>query len=179
MTLEERQQEWDLQYDSPNSEPVKQRPARPSEEMDELQEKATQPSGSFLKSLKVRSINEDIQSSEVDTNLISDGYHTFGELYEHRITNFVQLCRALNYMNGSEPKEWYHKVWRSKKHSDGELAYGGEWFVLGIDTEPGSQITYHIPISGWQVTSFAEELEQAPEWDGHTSADVLERLANL
>lgn len=177
MTLEERQQEWDCQFDGPYSEPVKQRPARPSEEIDELQEKATQPSGSFLKSLKVRAINKDIQDSGIDTNLISDGYHTFGELYEHRITNFVVLCRCLAIVHQAFPKR--NEIWRSLKHSDGGLAFGGTWFMLGINKEPGQQITYHLPIEAWTKTEFAETLETAPEWDGHTSSDVLERLANL
>ena len=67
-------------------------------------------------------------------------------------------------------------VWRSKNHSDGEPAFGGTWFVLGINKEKGKQITYHLPMSKWDETDFAETLEKAPEFDGHTSQDVLERL---
>jgi hypothetical protein len=136
---------------------------------------------------KPEAINHLIQNSGVETNLISDGYHTFGELYEHRTTNFLVLCRTkvmLNYSDnyiadykGLAPVS--HNVWRSKNHSDGEPAFGGTWFVLGIGIKPGKQITYHLPIEAWDKTSFADTLEQAPEWDGHTSADVLERLANL
>lgn len=128
-------------------------------------------------------INSIIAQSNIDTNHISDGYHTFGELYEHRITNFLVLCRLIaGLVRWSEEAGGYvkdSKVWRSLKHSDGELAFGGTWFVLGIGTEPGKQITYHLPIEAWNKTEFAETLETAPEWDGHTSADVLERLAAL
>lgn len=99
---------------------------------------------------------------------VSDGYHTIGELYDHRITLYIALCRALK--NGN--------VWRSQKHFDGSN-YDG-WFVLGIFFKKGKQITYHIPNERWNETDFAETFEKAPaEWDGHTSADVLERLKQL
>jgi len=101
----------------------------------------------------------------------SDGYHTFSELYNHRITLFIALCRILRHDIS---------VWRSKYHSDGELCFGtGTQYVLGIDKRNGRQITYHIPIERWDETNFAETLDKAPEWDGHTSEDVLERLKLL
>ena len=106
----------------------------------------------------------------VDTNLISDGYHTFGELYEHRIELFITLCRIC-------AEEFNSPVWVSDKHSDGTSFDG--WFVLGIGIEPGTQITYHLPISKWDECFFAETLDKAPEFDGHTSEDVLERLKSL
>lgn len=113
-----------------------------------------------------------------DRMSVSDGYHTMEELYDHRITLWIALCEKINYFFDSKENP-SKKVWRSKKHSDGELAFGGTWFVLGIGKENGSQITYHLPIERWHETEFAETLELAPKWDGHTSADVLERLKNL
>ena len=127
-----------------------------------------------------------------DKGNISDGYHTFNELYDHRITLFIALCKKVNMeddMNKSmrafkegfafDISGWKRKVWRSKRHSDGELAFGGTWFVLGINKEAGTQITYHLPIERWEETNFAEAMSKAPEWDGHSSADVLERLKTL
>lgn len=114
----------------------------------------------------------------VDTNRISDGYHTFGELYEHRIELFITVCRLhvvqsiLLYGTSDQGS-----VWRTKLHSDGSSFDG--WFVLGINGQPGQLITYHLPISKWDECSFAETLDKAPEFDGHTSADVLERLKSL
>lgn len=105
-----------------------------------------------------------------DTNLISDGYHTFGELYDHRIALYIALCRIINSTTRLV-------VWKSKKHSDGSELDG--WFILGINTGTGEQITYHLPISKWDETDFAYAFEQAPEYDGHTSADVLKRLEQL
>ena len=110
-----------------------------------------------------------------DTNKISDGYHTFEELYEHRITLFIALCRLLK----DQYKLQYdgQGVWKSKAHSDGSVWDG--WFILGIFQGKNQQITYHLPMSKWGETEFATTLDKAPDWDGHTSSDVLTRLKQL
>ncbi len=102
---------------------------------------------------------------------VSDGYHTFNELYEHRVTLFIALCR-LKCLHQRE-----HNVWRSKKHADNSMHRG--WFVMGINKDEEEQITYHLPLSKWDETNFAETMGNAPDFDGHTPADVLERLNNL
>lgn len=117
---------------------------------------------------KEEAINVLIQGT--DTNKISDGYHTFGELYEHRIQLWIALCR--NVMD--QPNQ---NVWRSKKHSDGTNIDG--WFIVGITTRRHEQLSYHLPISKWNDCHFIEEHERAPEWDGHTSEDMLQRLRDL
>lgn len=115
------------------------------------------------------SINDLIQhmvkAGTVSTNDISDGYHTFGELYMHRITLFMALAKQTMCS------------WKSIMHSDGSVWDG--WFILGIFKKHGEQITYHLPISEWGRCSFAETLDKAPEYDGHTSHDVLERINSL
>lgn len=98
-----------------------------------------------------------------------DGYYTYDELYDHRITLYIALCKQM-FFNGPI-------IWRSKLHSDGSAWVG--WFILGIYKEKGKQITYHIPIERWHETDFASECPRSPEWDGHTSQDVLERLKTL
>ena len=108
---------------------------------------------------------------------IHDGYHSFDELYEHRIANYIQLCSSFDageILSGNGDR---NSVWKSKAHSDGSVWDG--WFILGIHKEPGKQITYHLPMSKWEECRFATELERAPDWDGHSSADVLERLKSL
>lgn len=99
-----------------------------------------------------------------------DGYHTFDELYEHRITLYIALCAAQRLFTDIE-------IWRSKLHSDGSSFDG--WFILGIGSQAGKQITYHLPLTRWNETNFALTYDKAPEWDGHTSDDVLKRLASL
>ncbi len=103
-----------------------------------------------------------------DKGAISDGYHTFDELYDHRIELFLALCRSIR-SEGIGPL-----TWRSKSHSDGSMFEG--WFVAGIDTMPGRQITYHLPIGRWGDCEFMQTLDTAPEWDGHTPMDSLHRL---
>jgi hypothetical protein len=103
------------------------------------------------------------------TGETSDGYHTFNELYEHRIALFIALCSEVDRRT---PTGY---VWRSKLHSDGTMFDG--WFVTGIGTEPGDQITYHLPMSKWGDTDWlGTERPQAPDFDGHTAADVVVRL---
>lgn len=115
------------------------------------------------------------QIEDTNNNMeVSDGYHTFDELYEHRITLFIAMCRVIA---GHDRYVGTTDIWRSKLHSDGTSFNG--WFILGITKESGEQITYHLPLSKWDETDFAETLEKAPEWDGHTSQDVLKRLKEL
>lgn len=108
----------------------------------------------------------EIKNDEVE---ISDGYHTFTQLYNHRITIYIALCKQLFFKDLI--------IWRSKVHSDGSTWKG--WFILGINKHKGKQITYHLPIERWHETDFASECPKAPEYDGHTPEDVLERLKNL
>lgn len=104
---------------------------------------------------------------------ISDGYHTFNELYEHRFALWEALCRVL--------VKVHHRcddvAWRSRRHSDG-TNYPG-WFLLGLFYDLGEQITYHLPDKEWGNCDFAQELDLAPKFDGHSSADVLHRLGKL
>lgn len=99
---------------------------------------------------------------------------TFGELYEHRITNFIALCKRLvTNDEGEYSRKDNYIVWRSGVE-DG-------WFILGIHREPGKQITYHLPESKYeQVKNIALLMTPLGDnFDGHTSADVLERLSRL
>lgn len=104
---------------------------------------------------------------------LSDGSHTFDELYEHRFTLWIAVCRLVN----KDPQYQYRDVWRSELHSDGSR-YDG-WFLLGMTNEDGQQMTYHLPMRRWDDCEFACTLERAREFDGHTPADVLQRIANL
>ena len=105
---------------------------------------------------------------ECDTGKVSDGYHTFDELYDHRCLLFLMFLE----MNRSEPPSPNSTMWKSRKHSDGEAWEG--WFIAGVELK-GQPITYHIPDKYWDLCR-VEERETAPVWDGHTSGDVITRL---
>jgi len=110
--------------------------------------------------------------SGCDANFISDGYHTVGELYKHRTTLFIKLLETLSKLYGGNMP-----IWRTPKHSNDEVWDG--WFLLGVGKDAGEQITYHLPMEFWTKCNFAEVIEKAPEFDGHTSDDVLKRIAEL
>lgn len=117
-------------------------------------------------------LTSDMQPAKCDC----DGYHTFDELYNHRITLFIRLCYHMHDLYALENPGKY-KIWKSVRHSDGSSWDG--WFIMGIGIKEGEQITYHLPMTKWAETDFVEQLDKAPEFDGHTSDDVLVRLAVL
>lgn len=96
---------------------------------------------------------------------ISDGYHTFNELYHHRAVLFSVIC-----------SQFKSKAWKSKFHDDGTM-YDG-MFIVGIDT-PNGQATYHYDIDPYWDMYNVPELTRAPKWDGHTPSDAIERISSL
>lgn len=123
----------------------------------------------FCQNINMKNKEEAINAliKEADKGKISDGYHTFEELYKHRNLLFIRLSKKIREDNTTH-------VWRSIRQSDGVM--DKDWFIMGINKDPGEQISYHLPISLWEKTMWAETLDKAPEYDGHTSEDVLTRL---
>lgn len=98
---------------------------------------------------------------------ITDGYHTFNDLYKHRAHLFAALCRA-----------WSSRAWRSKKHHDEKNdPMPNGMFIVGIDT-PAGPVTYHYDIDPyWDLFSGITEWDVAPRaYDGCTPDEGLERL---
>lgn len=113
-------------------------------------------------------IISDCAKADLDSNLISDDYHTFGELYEFR-----KLYNALLF------NEWSYKdlnnVHKSKKHFDGEECFGGGWFIVVAEL-PSGQISNHYENKDWNLFDIPETERALVQFDGHTSKDFLERL---
>lgn len=103
--------------------------------------------------------------SEQDIGEFSDGYHTFNSLYRQRLILFAALVNTFPTL-----------AWKSRKHFDGEVPFGWGWFIVGIET-PKGQYTYHYEEKDWDLFH-CKEVPTAPQWDGHTDADV-ERLLTL
>lgn len=101
-----------------------------------------------------------------DPGEISDGYHTFNQLYHQRAILFATIV--------NQNKD---KAWKSYKHSDGKYCFdsNGEWFIVGVDTPKGSY-TYHYSKEYWDVFD-CKELQCGKEWDGHTEEDVTRLLS--
>jgi len=113
------------------------------------------------------------KKDEKDTGSISDGYHTFDELYEHRHMLFINLLMLLE-------TRGFANTFRSKFHSDGTHFDG--WFIAEFVWN-GEQITYHLPMRLWKVMDDAgvdiPVQEKAPPFDGHSSNDVIDRLLKM
>jgi hypothetical protein len=101
-----------------------------------------------------------------DAGEISDGYHTFNQLYHQRAILFATIV--------NQNKDI---AWKSYKHSDGKYCFdsNGEWFIVGIDTSEGSY-TYHYSKEYWNYFK-CKELDCGKEWDGHTEEDVTRLLS--
>lgn len=106
-----------------------------------------------------------LKEQEPITGETSDGYHTFNELYHHRAVLFSVI--VANYRD---------LAWKSVRHHDGTM-YDG-MFVVGIDT-PDGQATYHYNIDPYWDMFDCKVREFAPEWDGHTPAQAIERIGKL
>jgi hypothetical protein len=98
---------------------------------------------------------------------LSDGYHTFDELYDHRCLLWIALVK---YAGVPE------KSYCVQDHLDG-------WDLLVAETLAG-QISYHVPIKFRQymrnIDVVSKEIyEEQKKYDGHTGTDVLKRLKIL
>lgn len=98
----------------------------------------------------------------MDTGVVSDGYHTFDELYAHRQLLFAALMLQRPDIS-----------WRASFHDDGGSFEG--YFVAGM-LLPNGMVTYHLEDQYWDFLKGVETLRNAPAWDGHDSAEVLKRL---
>lgn len=105
--------------------------------------------------------------SELDdpdkNDIISDGYHTFEELYYQRmmLTKAVALAVITNFDEDT--------VYRSKLHADGTMYK--DFFIVVFNTPEGN-FSYHYHMMYWGVFDFLKELPNAGEFDGHTWKDV-------
>lgn len=120
---------------------------------------------------KIEDINnliiESKLSGEISTKEVSDGHHTFGELYRHRIALFCTICNLLPEIS-----------WKSKKHFDEENdPMFGDSFIAGINTPEGIA-TYHIKLKYWEMFNIPE-LERAPKYDSYSNEDVIDRILTL
>lgn len=109
---------------------------------------------------------DSLQQEQTDMGEVSDGYHTFNELYYYRMLYNAAFFNLL-------PKEWVHK---SKRHHTGEECFGGGWFIVMANL-PTGQISNHYELKDWDLFKIPER-EIADEWDGHTPQEAAERLHN-
>lgn len=100
-----------------------------------------------------------------DIGQLSDGHHTYDDLYFQRLILWQRIC-----------KDHKDKCWKTKRHDDGELCFGGTNFLICVDT-PEGPYSYHYDMKEWDRFD-VKELPKAKPFDGHTSKDV-ERILSL
>lgn len=120
---------------------------------------------------KITEINNLIQDKIKSANLsikdISDGHHTFRELYEQRLVLFCTICNLFPDLS-----------WKSKKHFNNETdPIFDDDFIAGINTLKGVA-SYHIKLEYWDLFNIPE-IERAPEYDFYSNDEVLERILSL
>lgn len=131
--------------------------------------------GSFMIESIIDAIEKKYLAIEKEQNAItgdtSDGYHTFNELYEFRKVYNAALFNEW----ALQGKYMVHKSW---KHNDGELCFGGGWFIV-VAVLPTGQISNHYEAKDWDLFKVFETDKAMFEFDGHTPQDVLDRLKAL
>lgn len=106
------------------------------------------------------------------TGSISDGNHTFDELYQFRAAYNAGMSNLLE-------KAIPGSVVKSKRHHDGELCFGGGFFIV-VMSLPNGQVSNHykLGVNLWNMF-MVPEVDLPPVWDGHSSDDALYRLENF
>lgn len=117
-----------------------------------------------MERLDTLALIDSLQQEYVDMGEVSDGYHTFNELYYYRMLYNAAFFNLL-------PKGWVHK---SKRHHTGEECFGGGWFIVMANL-PTGQISNHYELKDWGLFQVREK-EFADEWDGHTPQEAADRL---
>lgn len=116
---------------------------------------------------KIDKLNSDIKGK------LSDGYHSFNELYEFR-----KVYNAAIFNEWAKSESPKYDVHKSVRHYDGEVIFGGHWFIV-VAILPSGQISNHYHIDDWYLFDIPIENKAKYEFDGHNSRDVLDRLKSL
>lgn len=111
----------------------------------------------------MRQIIRDFQREVMDLRKNPrDEYHTMEELYQQRM-----LWHAMAVRGDSQ-------TCKSLRHHDGELCFGGEYFIVTTQL-PTGQVSQHYKLADWHLFH-VREFKTAPKWDGHTPVEGNSRL---
>ena len=75
-------------------------------------------------------------------------------------------------------KQGLYDVHKSIRHYDGNICFGGDWFIV-VACLPGGQISNHYEMSFWDYEIIPETYKARFEFDGHTNKDIVARLLAL
>lgn len=120
---------------------------------------------------------DDQVDRKVNGSIAGDAYHSMEELYEFRMIYHALWVNAMCLAVKDHYDFFGYKTVKSWKHSDGEPCFGGGWFIVVSET-PAGQVSNHYKAEYWEFFQCAE-VDIPPEYDGHTSQNVLNRLFTL
>ena len=103
-----------------------------------------------------------------DPGEISDGYHTFNELYEYRLLYNASMFNEL-------AKQNLYDVHKSRLHSDGTVPFDNPDYFIVVAELPTGQISNHYKMKDWDLFDIPVK-DKANKYDGHSPKDVAERL---
>jgi hypothetical protein len=127
--------------------------------------------GNVINATKIVLEKKDENSKPKDIGEVSDGYHTFNELYEYRLLYNAALFNEF-------AKQGLYDVHKSRRHSDGEYPFGdSNWFIVMAEL-PTGQISNHYEMKNWDKFQIPEK-PLANKWDEHSPRDVADRLTNF
>ena len=107
----------------------------------------------------------------VTTEEISDGFHTFKELYDTRKALTVALFNTCHHT-------YFADVHKSRKHHDGTYPFNDpNWFIVCAKSRCTDKvISFHYHIDDWDSFRIKETEKSIYPYDGHTTQDVIDRL---
>ena len=111
---------------------------------------------------------------------MSDGWHTFEELYNYRaiynagLVNMIVWAKKHTVGPGGFDDI---DVIKSLRHFGGEKCYDGKYFVVMIKT-PYGQISNHYKLEHWNKFN-CRSAKVGWKWDGHTMQESNARLIKL
>lgn len=91
---------------------------------------------------------------------LTDTWHSFDDLYDHRLVLTAALFRNIPF------------TWKAKIHEDGTMFDG--MFIVGVTT-PDGDASYHYDLPHWDRFN-VPELIHAPKFDGHTPEIAMQRI---
>lgn len=96
---------------------------------------------------------------------VSDGFHTFGDLYDHRRALMAALAKAV-----------LLDAWKTRHHHpDDETPMFPGYFLVGINLPTGG-VRYHYKLAHWDDFRSLIEVPHAPVWDGAGPNETVSRL---
>ena len=122
-----------------------------------------------------------VQIADDGTQTISDGYHTFEELYEMRMLLNAHL---FNEWESAGKCTLFKSIYHIDNNNEVVPCFGSGWFlVVAKFPTIDKQISFHYETKYWELFKIPAVgqswIADHYKYDGHTSKDIAEILTEL